>query len=265
MLAHESVPSPRPERCPRDVPLELTARHGPGCGERARACLLASEPFRVKRSPLGDALEELCWYQKSSERAQQREWPKKRARETRCTEYDGGTNALSAYIFHIYYKSSRGWRTLNLAGLTSRFCLCTSVLCRIQIHKMATLEIGTPPSVQALEDCVKDDWASRMIRLGPFKILSTQAAAWIAAINDLSHEAIKNGVIAVSVKEKIGLMAWSTAAIFGLPPHFCAVPLAAPEPQWGGYWGQGRRVRAKIRPPSSRKQLAGHCRAAAAR
>ena len=56
-----------------------------------------------------------------------------------------------------------------------------------------------------------------------------------------------------------------TAAIFGLPPHFCAVPLAAPEPQWGGYWGQGRRVRAKIRPPSSRKQLAGHCRAAAAR
>ena len=57
----------------------------------------------------------------------------------------------------------------------------------------------------------------------------------------------------------------ATAAIFGLPPHFCAVPLAAPEPQWGGCWGQGRRVRAKIRPPSSRKQLAGHCRAAAAR
>ena len=94
---------------------------------------------------------------------------------------------------------------MNLAGLTSRFCLCTSVLCRIQLHKMATLEIGTPPSVQALEDCVKDDWASRMIRLGPFKISSTQAAAWIAAINDLSHEAIKKGVIAVSVKEKIGL------------------------------------------------------------
>lgn len=81
MLAPESVPSPRPERCPRDVPLVLTARHGPGCSKRARACLLASEPFRVKRSPLGDALEELCWYQKSSERAQQREWPKKRARE----------------------------------------------------------------------------------------------------------------------------------------------------------------------------------------
>ena len=56
-----------------------------------------------------------------------------------------------------------------------------------------------------------------------------------------------------------------TAARFRLAPHFCAVPLAAPEPQWGGYWGQGRRVRAKIRPPSSRKQLAGHCRAAAAR
>ena len=56
-----------------------------------------------------------------------------------------------------------------------------------------------------------------------------------------------------------------TAARFRLAPHFCAVPLAAPEPQWGGCWGQGRRVRAKIRPPSSRKQLAGHCRAAAAR
>ena len=69
MLAPESVPSPRPERCPRDVFLELTARHGPGCSERARACLLAPEPFRVSRSPLGDATEELCWYQKSSERS----------------------------------------------------------------------------------------------------------------------------------------------------------------------------------------------------
>ena len=36
MLAPESVPSPRPERCPRDVPLVLTARHGPGCSENAR-------------------------------------------------------------------------------------------------------------------------------------------------------------------------------------------------------------------------------------
>ena len=52
MLAPESVLSPRPERCPRDVPLELTARHGLGCREReqvrARA-LLEHDPDFIKR------------------------------------------------------------------------------------------------------------------------------------------------------------------------------------------------------------------------
>ena len=56
-----------------------------------------------------------------------------------------------------------------------------------------------------------------------------------------------------------------TAARFGLPTHFCAAPLAASEPPWGTNWGQGRRARAQIRPPPSRKRLAVHCRAAAAR
>ena len=54
MLAPESVPSPRPERCPRDVPLELTARHGLGCREReqvrARA-LLEHDPDFITRGP----------------------------------------------------------------------------------------------------------------------------------------------------------------------------------------------------------------------
>ena len=54
MLAPESVLSPRPERCPRDVPLELTARHGLGCREReqvrARA-LLEHDPDFITRGP----------------------------------------------------------------------------------------------------------------------------------------------------------------------------------------------------------------------